>query len=130
MTARHPDEALTLAGAFIHAGAATAIGALWSVNDLSTALLMSRFYELADTGRGGLPPWTALRKAQLWLRDAEPAALARPLRYMMESNPALPSTEKNNSREARGGHFADPYWWSPFLCTGAPQSAISPEPDQ
>jgi CHAT domain-containing protein len=50
------------------------VGTLWSVNDLSTALLMHRFYELYLHGddAAGLapqPPVRALRLAQQWLRD-------------------------------------------------------------
>lgn len=50
------------------------VGSLWSVNDLSTALLMHRFYELylkgdPDAGLEPQPPARALRLAQAWLRD-------------------------------------------------------------
>uniref|UniRef100_UPI002ACEF180 CHAT domain-containing protein n=1 Tax=Chloroflexus sp. TaxID=1904827 RepID=UPI002ACEF180 len=50
------------------------VGSLWSINDLSTALLMHRFYELhltgdLNAGLGPQPPARALRLAQVWLRD-------------------------------------------------------------
>jgi CHAT domain-containing protein len=42
---------------------------LWLVNDLAATLLTARFYELHR--RRELPPATALRQAQLWLRYAK-----------------------------------------------------------
>ncbi|MEK8174447.1 CHAT domain-containing protein [Streptomyces sp. M19] len=41
-----PDEFTGLPGGFLQAGAACAITSLWQVNDLATALLMTRLYEL------------------------------------------------------------------------------------
>ncbi|NCC34769.1 MAG: CHAT domain-containing protein, partial [Chloroflexia bacterium] len=42
---RLPDESIGLPGGFLQAGVPAVIGTLWSVDDLSTALLMHRFYE-------------------------------------------------------------------------------------
>jgi CHAT domain-containing protein len=69
-----PDESIGLPGGFLQAGVPAVVGSLWSVNDLSTALLMHRFYELylkGDTGLGLAPqaPARALRLAQQWLRS-------------------------------------------------------------
>jgi CHAT domain-containing protein len=72
---RLPDESIGLPGGFLQAGVPAVVGTLWSVNDdLSTALLMHRFYELYLHGddAAGLapqPPVRALRLAQQWLRD-------------------------------------------------------------
>ncbi|ABQ89429.1 conserved hypothetical protein [Roseiflexus sp. RS-1] len=71
---RLPDESIGLPGGFLQAGVPAVVGTLWSVNDLSTALLMHRFYELHLHGddAAGLapqPPVRALRLAQQWLRD-------------------------------------------------------------
>jgi CHAT domain-containing protein len=66
------DEALTLGNTFLAAGAAAVVSSLWSVDDVATSLLMSRFYETLDS------EYTlagALRHAQLWLRDATAAGL-------------------------------------------------------
>ena len=54
-------------------GCPAVIGTLWSVDDLSTTLLMSRFYAYhrhgdPATGEGPLSPAAALRRAQAWLR--------------------------------------------------------------
>jgi CHAT domain-containing protein len=57
--------ALGLAGVAVRAGARSTLATLWSVNDASTAVLMSQFYrELANTT---LSKAEALRQAQLAL---------------------------------------------------------------
>jgi CHAT domain-containing protein len=63
-----PEEFIGLPGAFMTVGAAAVVGTLWRVDDEAAAFLTARFYDfhLAD----GLPPASALRQAQLWLRDA------------------------------------------------------------
>jgi CHAT domain-containing protein len=70
---RNPDEFIGLPGTFTALGAAGVLGTLWPVNDMATALLVARFYDLHLGGR--LAPPTALRRAQLWLRQATNADL-------------------------------------------------------
>jgi CHAT domain-containing protein len=68
-------EFIGLPGTFTALGAAGVLGTLWPVSDSATALLIARFYELhLDAAR--LPPPTALRQAQLWLRQATNADLS------------------------------------------------------
>jgi CHAT domain-containing protein len=69
----NPDEFIGLPGTFTALGAAGVLGSLWPVADTATALLVARFYDLHMVGR--LAPPTALREAQLWLRDATSASL-------------------------------------------------------
>jgi CHAT domain-containing protein len=69
----NPDEFVGLPGAFLALGAAGVLGTLWPVNDVATALLISRFYEL-HIGEN-LPPATALQRAQTWLKQATNADL-------------------------------------------------------
>jgi tetratricopeptide (TPR) repeat protein len=74
-----PDEAIGLPAGFLRAGAAAVIGTLWPVDDLSTALLMMRFYRL-HLGVGeaaGMPPARALRIAQRWLSTVTARELGR-----------------------------------------------------
>jgi tetratricopeptide (TPR) repeat protein len=59
-------EYVGLAGAFLHAGAAGILSSLWTVEDESTAALMSEFY--AQHVRGHAEPASALRSAQLTVR--------------------------------------------------------------
>ncbi len=75
---RNPDEFIGLPGTFTALGAAGVLGTLWPVNDMATALLVAKFYDLHLRDR--LSPPTALRQAQLWLRqttDTDLAAYAR-----------------------------------------------------
>jgi CHAT domain-containing protein len=69
-----PDEFVGLPGAFTALGAAGVLATLWPVSDAATALLMAKFYELHMGDR--LSPPTALRRAQLWLRQATNVDLA------------------------------------------------------
>jgi CHAT domain-containing protein len=68
---RNPDEFVGLPATFMQAGAAGVVGSLWQVDDLATALLMAKFYDLHLGGPGGgVAPPTALSQAQVWLRNS------------------------------------------------------------
>lgn len=62
------DEAFSLAATFLTAGARTVVSSLWSVPDGATSVLMFMFHHYL---RGGLPPVDALRRAQVWMTDAD-----------------------------------------------------------
>ncbi len=61
------DEALTPATAFLAAGAVTAVGARWPVQDDATTLLMFMFHYLMS--HRACSPRDALRGAQQWMLD-------------------------------------------------------------
>ncbi len=62
------SEYLSLASSFLYAGAGHVLGTLWSVNELSTSLLMGRFLrEYLSTQN----PSASLQKAQNWLRELQ-----------------------------------------------------------
>lgn len=63
------DEAISLPTGLIQGGAAAVIASLWSVSDLSTMILLTRFYDFWRTE--GLEISQALRYAQQWVRDTE-----------------------------------------------------------
>ena len=79
-----PDEVVGLPTGWLQAGVAGVVASLWSVNDLSTAMLMERFYRLWR--EDGLAPALALRQAQLWLRDSTNREKAE---YFRQDVPAL-----------------------------------------
>lgn len=121
-----PEEAVGLPSGFLQAGVPGVVGTLWPVNDLSTALLMIKFYTYHL--QHGLAPAKALRQAQLWLRDVTNAELselfdfyrqsARPgsrLTYAM----AQEKFREHTLRDPDGQPFADPYYWAPFVFYGA-----------
>ncbi|PZO35961.1 MAG: hypothetical protein DCF17_17975, partial [Shackletoniella antarctica] len=62
-----PDEVVSLPTGLLQAGVAGVVASLWSVSDLSTMMLLSRFYDLWRTEH--LAPHHALHQAQIWLRD-------------------------------------------------------------
>jgi CHAT domain-containing protein/tetratricopeptide (TPR) repeat protein len=144
---RRPEDFVGLPAAFMRLGAAGVIGSLWQVDDLATALLMARFYELhLDEG---LSPPAALKTAQAWLRDATDQALMSYMkaeRSRARFNPDLldrleaalvTGNRGDNSRFApiwetfhtgASGHpttsaaprrpFSHPYYWGGFIYTG------------
>ncbi|MEU9946023.1 CHAT domain-containing protein [Streptomyces lavendulae] len=115
---RAPDEFRGLAAGFLQAGAACAVTGLWLVDDMVTAVLMARFYELLVPahGPGGLPPVAALHRARTWLRRLTWEELAR----YTASRPHLAAlTERYTSRATTGEHpFASPVHWAAFTAWG------------
>jgi CHAT domain-containing protein/tetratricopeptide (TPR) repeat protein len=61
------DEYIGLPSGFLFSGSPNVVSSLWAVNDLSTALLMIRFYQNLQSH---LNVTIALNQAQIWLRDA------------------------------------------------------------
>ncbi len=60
------DEYIGLPSGFLYAGSPSVVSSLWTVNDLSTAFLMIKFY---DNLQQQAPIAVALNQAQTWLRD-------------------------------------------------------------
>jgi CHAT domain-containing protein len=115
------DEALSLGSALLAAGAACSIASLWRVDDLATAILMTRLYEEL---RNGLEPPAALAASQRWLRDLrEPDRRTFLLRH-----PVLASHERvlgigtngTRTRVTEGVRpYAHPRYWAAFVAMGA-----------
>jgi CHAT domain-containing protein len=61
------DESISLPTGLLQAGVAGVAASLWSVSDLSTMMLLTRFYDLWRVE--GLEIGQALRQAQQWVRD-------------------------------------------------------------
>ncbi len=134
------DEPIGLTRALLVAGAATVLGSLWSVDSISTTLLMERFYENYLHGdpdedpstRSPLLPVEALRRTQIWLRDR--VTVLEVNRRCEEQIEKLESTGEivpewlsdaaikyaSQARKTPDEHpFAHPYYWSPFILSGA-----------
>ncbi|MEZ4710923.1 MAG: CHAT domain-containing protein [Caldilineaceae bacterium] len=115
------DEFIGFPSGFMQAGAPAVISSLWTVDDLSTALLMEMFYEYHIHEQ--LPPVQALQKAQLWLRHYT----YRKLNQYVESLLSLPLDRgwlidkyKEISRhDNESCPFASPYYWAAFTFYGA-----------
>jgi CHAT domain len=108
-----PDEVVGLPSALLQAGAAAVIGSLWPVADDSTALLMLRFYD--DWRSGGASPPEALRRAQCWIRDADPEGKRR----FFTSRMTAPGATAAMLDGAAALDFSHPYYWAPFVYLGA-----------
>jgi len=127
-----PEEAVGLPSGFLQAGVPSVIGSLWSVNDLSTALLMIKFYEYHLQGdsticEAPMPPAHALRHAQRWLRDVTNAELSElfnrfkqgaseqsRIAYALARGKFREYTLKNPDERP----FTHPYYWAAFAFYG------------
>jgi CHAT domain-containing protein/tetratricopeptide (TPR) repeat protein len=120
-----PDEYFGLPAGFLQAGAPTVVSTLWAVNDLSTMLLMDRFYRchLEDN----VPPAVALRHAQRWLRNVTNGELSQIFEYHRETAPDRPRMPYQMAKEQFRKYifgephicpFEHPYYWGAFVCSG------------
>lgn len=118
------DEGITFAGAFLAAGAGAVISTLWLVDDVSSALLMLRFYW--EWRRQGHPAALALARAQEWLRTTSDGATCKfveldlPGQGLLDEGPAaeLAGRVRERSRSSTGNAFADPYYWAGIQYSG------------
>ncbi len=114
------DEYIGLTSGFFYAGATSVLSTLWAVNDVSTAILMIKFYELL--GSESRPAVSvALRESQLWLRDLSVGDL---LKWVAASE-LLSSEhkEKIQNRYSRGYKqdyqpYQSPMYWAAFCAVG------------
>ena len=104
------DEVISLSTGLLQAGAAGVVSSLWPVAELSTMLMVKRFYDLWRSD--GLEPAQALHQAQLWLRDSTGPELAP---YLQPSHPDL-ATKFAQAPDKRP--FAHPFYWAAFTYTG------------
>jgi CHAT domain-containing protein/tetratricopeptide (TPR) repeat protein len=126
-TRQSPDEYVGLPAGFLQAGVAGVVSSLWTVDDMSTALLMMRFYE--NHLQGEQTPATALRAAQRWLRNATHAELAELFATYRDTAPDAPTRMAYaTAREQMARHalrapkdkpYAAPYYWAAFGMYGA-----------
>ena len=130
-----PDEVVSIATALLVSGSAGVIASLWPVDDLATALLMTRLYH--EMLRSGRRPPEALRCAQLWLRDLDEheeqrflqrhPALAAEFERRTHSDRGAPGRRSASAkppidrRDADAGGdrpYAHPDYWAPFVALG------------
>ncbi len=108
------DEYIGLPSGFLYAGASSVVSSLWTVNDLSTAFLMIRFYQNL---RKGLTVALALNQAQFWLRNITGAELWQ---WIQEKSLPLNLTQKMSFRRmpANSKPFQNPFHWAAFCTVG------------
>jgi CHAT domain-containing protein len=103
------DEVVSLPIGLLQAGVAGVVSSLWSVDEVSTMMLLTRFYELWR--KDGLEPAIALQQAQRWIRDTTSQQKAH---YFKPTNPNLFQILILRSPN----DFAHPFHWSAFNYTG------------
>jgi CHAT domain-containing protein len=134
------DEYVGLPAGFLLAGAPAVVASLWSVDDLSTALLMERFYRLHlagdpdDPDPQPLPIAQALAQAQKWLRELDKEEAMAQVRRLQEM---WRGRRGQDYHRALGQHwqlegarywiesreedrpFGHPFHWAAFQAVGA-----------
>lgn len=123
---RAADEQVGLSTAFMAAGSAAVISALWPVDDFSTMLLMERFYA---SHLGGASISSALREAQLWLRDLQVQELKALLDSDHQSGRGSEGAAPGDMRwpvmqsfelaDPTLRPFENPHYWAAFILNGA-----------
>src|SRR5262249_39285417 len=118
------DEYHGLPAAFLVAGAQTVVASLWSVSDVSTALLMQRFH--ANLYDRKMAKASALREAQVWLRDLpreQVEELLEGKRLEFSGGRRMSAVDVVKELFKVKGlpmkPFASPYYWAAFQCVGA-----------
>ena len=123
------DEVVGLTRGLFAAGARQAVVSLWPVNDLTTCLLMRRFYQrLADLSVAGALGQARRELVALSLNQQvdELVALQEELAEQ-EASPAVLATIERAAAARRGrdaqdhaGDFRHPRFWAPFIHLGLP----------
>jgi CHAT domain-containing protein len=112
------DEYVGLASGFLYAGASSVVSSLWTVNDLSTAFLMIKFYQNLQAVHSVA---VALNQAQLWLRDITKAELKAWI--TANSLPLDPTMRQNLNKKLHKWQdnqkpFQAPFHWAAFCAIG------------
>ncbi|MEM7553356.1 MAG: CHAT domain-containing tetratricopeptide repeat protein, partial [Cyanobacteria bacterium P01_A01_bin.84] len=112
------DEYIGLPSGFLFAGSPSVVSSLWAVNDLSTSLLMIKFYQNLEE-INSVP--IALNQAQLWLRSVTKEEL-----YQFANNLSIPKYQiipyldaDLKELPADTIPFASPYYWAAFCAIGS-----------
>ncbi len=102
---------------FLYAGAMGTLASLWAVNDLSTALMMVKFYEVL---KPGVSIGQALHDTQRWFKSATTSDL---LEWVKGSESFEASQKKRIVKELNGYDpgekpYGDVYHWGAFCAIG------------
>ncbi|MGB3650557.1 MAG: CHAT domain-containing protein, partial [Rivularia sp. (in: cyanobacteria)] len=112
------DEYIGLPSGFIYAGSSSVVSSLWTVNDLSTSLLMIKFIQNLRAAKDISIP-LAMNQAQIWLRDASVKDILEwskksQLNHNIQQE-IQDVLEVYNPNEKR---FSSPFHWAAFCAIG------------
>ena len=118
------DEVVSLSGALLAAGCRGVLSTLWLVEDLSTALLMLRFYWEWRREQRTAP--LALARAQLWQRATTDDEKCGFVAGTLVDDQLLPATDaqaivkliRQGSPGPTANSYEDPYYWAGFCYSG------------
>ncbi len=122
---RLPDELVGLPIALIQAGVPGVIGTLWSIDDVSTFLLMQHFYKsYFEPKETPLSIEQALHISQIWLRTATAETLAQHFFNQCRSNDVPFAWSSSMWRRfaampPNSVPYESPVHWAAFLFYGA-----------
>ena len=120
------DEYIGLPSGFLVAGSPSVVGSQWAVSDISTAILMIKFYEnlmaqLEEEKIDNLNQLSvskALNSAQLWLRSVTKTDLLAWLGKFNLDAERQKELERDLKLAARDQPYAEPIYWAAFCAIG------------
>ncbi|WP_229415415.1 CHAT domain-containing protein [Moorena bouillonii] len=121
MPSKSSGDYFNLTSCFLVAGSPAVVSSLSKVDDLSTALLMIKFYQnLFDQNlREQMSLAVALNQAQFWLRDSTQSKLLAWSRQLPLENSLMNKIEqKLRWFNPHQQPFKKPYYWTPFCVIG------------
>jgi CHAT domain-containing protein len=114
------DEYIGLPSGFFYAGATSVLSTLWAVNDVSTAILTIKFYELFR-GETRPPVAIALRESQLWLRDATVQDLVdwvASCKLISDERKEEMQNSIEFGKKPENKRYKSPHFWAAFCAIG------------
>jgi CHAT domain-containing protein len=121
------DDVLGLTRGLLAAGARAAVVSLWPVDDISTSLLMVKFYREL---RHGSPPTIALQAAQQYLRQLDSSKIQVEI-DQLNADLARSDAERDAIRPvivprdllhadvlSSSADYSHPFFWAPFILVG------------